>query len=1312
MLKKRYLFLIMLFCLFTIAAASAEEIDSNLSNYTIPASADSDDVDCTHNDGNITLSNEQDANDEELESQADSSLNSTNKIIYFDASASTNGDGSQTNPYKYVNQNTLKNYIGSEDTLTAYFADGTYNLNTNFIIKSPNVVLIGSENTIFNSALSNKYDFEIMKDSTLQLVNINFNHINIMNHGTLKAYDANFKNSASFTGKNAPRTYNTTNYNSSYGGVILCDPIGSAIPYLYLENCVFYNNTAYCGGAVSLKNSRIVVNNTRFYVSQGERKGGVIYAFNSSMNIIDSLFYANNATYGGVIYCEESDLHLRDTFLNVSVAYSFGGAISSRYSNINIDSTIFNFYGSFTDGGGAIYNFKGNLDINNSTFYRGSGEFGGVICNLQSNLTICSSFFKNNTAGHGGAIYNIYGKMYIENNTFYNSSAYDGSVLCSKLSDKSYLINNTFVNSPTRLNASCIFLDACAEELIQYGNHFEDRFYIQIEILDTVDDTEFALESNILTYALSNTGNYYDTYETADSIGGSSNYADINIYDASHPNNTTIYRNYNDDFEVVFNLTTHTNNFHNPMLKFRIYNYLGDLIYNLLVYVENNTLGSGKGAFPCSLKPHMLLNINSRLTVEDALVSSIQTTLSDLNYIPYSYDSRDYGYITPVKDQGEGGNCWAFAGIATLEACIKKITGITYDFSEENMKNMMAAFSTMGLDIQPNDGGIDSMVMGYLTSWFGPVVEATDIYDEFSSLSTPFYPKFHVQNICFLPPRENGQYDYLYKKAIMDYGAVAITFEIAPKNLHSITLIGWDDNYRGYDSFDRYAKGAWIIKNSWGTDWGDNGFGYLSYSTHFTSDDYINWHAYSFIFSENDNYLVNVNPDFSGVNNYIFNDGPITCSIKVNGPEHVYSKLAAFATYFKIPTEYEITIYDLNKAGSIIFYQEGYSEAGYHTIPLSREITVNPGALQLVSITFNNEDENYLPVCQAERLTKAHFQQEGQFFYSDTYITGADLIDLKVNCIFIYNGTLANTCQVPSIHLLTNNAFSYEAALNVSEITSVNAGENVYINVTFSNIWSITNEYQNTLELMEGSLVTIKINGKNYYAMIHDGKACLKVKFDKGGDYTLSAQYKNNKFTSNVVEYDFKVKKVKSSITAKSVSKIYGGNEKSVITLKDNNGKPIPNTAVTFNIGGKTTTIKTNSKGEATMALSMAPKTYTATVKYNGNDKYLSSTTKVKVVVKKATPRIVASKKTFKVAAKTKKYTIVMKDNLGKAMKNTYVKITVNGKTYSAKTNSKGQATFNLNKLTKKGNFFATIKYAGSSYYNAVTKKVTISVVK
>jgi hypothetical protein len=98
------------------------------------------------------------------------------------------------------------------------------------------------------------------------------------------------------------------------------------------------------------------------------------------------------------------------------------------------------------------------------------------------------------------------------------------------------------------------------------------------------------------------------------------------------------------------------------------------------------------------------------------------------------------------------------------------------------------------------------------------------------------------------------------------------------------------------------------------------------------------------------------------------------------------------------------------------------------------------------------------------------------------------------------------------------------------------------------------------------------------------------------------------------------------------------------------------------------------------------------------------------LVVKKGTAKIIASDKSYKLKA-TKKYTITLKNTNGAVVKNSQVKIKVNGVTYKATTNSKGKATFTLSKLNKKGSFTSTITFSNSNY-NKVTKKVKITVKK
>ena len=192
--------------------------------------------------------------------------------------------------------------------------------------------------------------------------------------------------------------------------------------------------------------------------------------------------------------------------------------------------------------------------------------------------------------------------------------------------------------------------------------------------------------------------------------------------------------------------------------------------------------------------------------------------------------------------------------------------------------------------------------------------------------------------------------------------------------------------------------------------------------------------------------------------------------------------------------------------------------------------------------------------------------------------------------------------------------------------------------------------------------------------------------------------------------------KKSAQITANPASFIinYGG--KYSITLKDASGKVIAGKTVIFTLNGKNiASVKTDSKGVATVKLTSGIlKTAKAgnknmIVKFNGDAGYNSVSKTVKITVNKEKTRIVSSKKTFKTSQKVKKYSIVLKNSKGKAVKKQKVTLKINGKTFKATTNSKGKAIFKI-KLFKKGTFTAKIKYAGSKYFNGVSKNVKIKI--
>ena len=229
-------------------------------------------------------------------------------------------------------------------------------------------------------------------------------------------------------------------------------------------------------------------------------------------------------------------------------------------------------------------------------------------------------------------------------------------------------------------------------------------------------------------------------------------------------------------------------------------------------------------------------------------------------------------------------------------------------------------------------------------------------------------------------------------------------------------------------------------------------------------------------------------------------------------------------------------------------------------------------------------------------------------------------------------------------------------------------------------------------------------------AKIHLTYNAVEVSGLAPGSYVLSisATPTDGNYCPTNATAKITVNKQSVSLTAPKVTATYGVNKNLVITLKAN-GKALAGKSISVTVGSIKKTLKTNSKGQVSVKVSgLVPKTYTATVKFAGDANYTAKTVKATVVVKKNTPKVTAKNKSFKRTVKTKSYSITIKNSQNKVIKGIKAYIKVNGVTYSATSNAKGIATFKITKLTKKGSYTSTITVKATSYYNKVTKKVTI----
>lgn len=323
--------------------------------------------------------------------------------------------------------------------------------------------------------------------------------------------------------------------------------------------------------------------------------------------------------------------------------------------------------------------------------------------------------------------------------------------------------------------------------------------------------------------------------------------------------------------------------------------------------------------------------------------------------LPSTYDLRETGRINPVRDQGRFGSCWAFASLASLETYLKEKE--TVDLSENNM------MWNHRFDWNPYQGGNTQVALAYLSRWSGPISEHLDPYG--TAKKYGLTANYHIQSAEYLPNSAN-----IIKQAIMDGGALynsiygdalgnptyynqtnaALYYDVknlsdvSDKSSHAVAIVGWDDNYSRTNFNKRPpGDGAWIIRNSWGSGWGDNGYFYLSYY-----DTYAGHNATAFHNAEStENYKRSYQyDDFGKTANSGFASSSAWGANIFTAVKN--ENLTAISTYGCSPnTTVEIQIYtDLSSnqnptSGQLRTSQiETFANEGYYTVDLDTPVNV------------------------------------------------------------------------------------------------------------------------------------------------------------------------------------------------------------------------------------------------------------------------------------------------------------------------------------------------------------------------------------
>ena len=386
---------------------------------------------------------------------------------------------------------------------------------------------------------------------------------------------------------------------------------------------------------------------------------------------------------------------------------------------------------------------------------------------------------------------------------------------------------------------------------------------------------------------------------------------------------------------------------------------------------------------------------------------------------PSSYDLRGHGKMPPVKSQGACGSCWSFATYGALESTY--LPEEAWDFSENHLKN------THGFDLGSCEGGFRSISAAYLARWSGPILESDDPYhawdDTPDNVTGP--AKKHIHEVLYLPKRSDSLDNEHVKWAVMTHGGLYVSmvwsgshwntgqYYHAGSNAyymgsipwdgggHAVTVIGWDDNYSKLNfSSNPPGNGAFLVRNSWGSGWGDDGCFYISYYdvsldnfTAFVDGAKLGLPAFDKVYSYDPlgevSNLGYWNNEAWGSNIFSAEDDGM---------------LGAAGTYTSSPnTALEVRVYTgvspgQPASGKLAGQKEvDFTYEGYHTIDLS-SMNIELAKGQMFSIVIRYKTPSYMYPVPIEKPSWAHYSSNatakaGQSFVAEN---GLDWEDLTV----------------------------------------------------------------------------------------------------------------------------------------------------------------------------------------------------------------------------------------------------------------------------------------------------------------------------
>ena len=1086
------------------------------------------------------------------------------------------------------------------------------------------------------------------------------------------------------------------NNSASYGGAIV------NVKDLTVRNTEFVNNTPNAifnyvgfGGNLDLgiENFTDLQNAIGLVTGTLTLNQNVVMTDDEAANFVNGVIINKNIRIDGKGHTIDAKNLGRIFKINLGVAVTLtnvtltngnatvGGAI---YNFDNLDLVHVNFVNNTAKYGGAIMNYGYGLVLDDSTFTNNTAKIGGAIYNSDDCFVVGNSTFTNNTAKIGGAIYNYGIGFVVGNSTFVNNSAADGAGAIMNGGRGFVVGNSTFTNNTAKIGGA----------IYNYGIGF------------VVGNSTFANNTAEDAGAVYNegdnsvVGNSTFVNNTATSIGGAIiNNGKLVVDNSAFEDNAANYYGgaiFNrDDLQVTNSAFDGNDILVRNIRAMDNVDHGGAAIYNW----KNGKLDISKSNFTNNIKNYK----NGNLLV-GAVATIGDATISDSYFVN---NSGRWGGALSVMG-GESSSATNFIDIdgtkfvnnSALYGGAMFVWGSNYSISNSVFDNN-SAFGKGNMTPNNNNGGALVVTQGNIP------IAGTIINSNFTNNKAQYGGAAWINEGTVDISNSN----FINNTATVEAGAIG--FEPA------------------YTKITATVYGTNFINNTAGV---DGGAIYSNGDLRISDSDFDNNKAQKAdIIYSNINGLLSINGN--NYSNYTENKAPI---INLAGIETISSDGGVI-----------ITVLD-NKTVNVCYGD---------VVTLHAIITVDGVLVANQDLSFSVYNGEDVVVCKANSLLNGSYVAtykindvinktvsivyDGPEVHINTGILNVSKAnpDLTVDAVDITVGDLeiiivTGPKDATGLITLTLNGIDYilpiyngeakfyfqDLAYGTYDVSASYSGDNHYVAAKNSTVFKVDKVLANlnihveditfgenglviiTLPSdIDGSIVTVNVNGKVYPVDIKNGFGKLPLRELDAGDYTISAAFAgNDKYLPGVSNALLTVSKADPALNVLISDVGYDGvfNINVALTGVDAIGLN-GNVIVTVNNKDYSVNI-VNGKGTA-VGVKLAAGTYDFTAAWAGNDNYNAVGDSGKFSVAKVDSIIDVAVSDIKVGEDAVISVKLLSDATGS------VTVTVNGKDYT-ETVVNGVANVKVADL-KAGTYDVAVKYSGDNNYNAAvaTSSFTVS---